>query len=318
MPKVLIAGCGYLGSALGLRLAREGCNVSGIRRDPSKLPQEIEGIAANLCDTEGLRRLKGPYDYVVYCAGTSEHSEAGYRRAYLDGPRALLAAMRDWDANPRRILFTSSTAVYGQTDGEWVDEDSPTEAAHFAGRIMREAEELFLGGAVATVKNSNIERNEKPGLTQAKRGTSADGSVPGFSTVPTVVLRLGGIYGPGRTRLIETVRDGLATIAGGSPRYLNLNHRDDCTAAIQHLLELPEPAPIYLGVDDCPADRAEILRWIAEQLGVPAPQVASSDTDASSGGNKRCANMRLRATGFRFAYPTYRDGYASLIAAMQG
>src|SRR5690606_26975911 len=111
----------------------------------------------------------------------------------------------------RRFAFTSSTGVYGQSDGGWVDETSPAEAQGFSGRWIREGEKLLEA-----------------------------------SPCETVSLRLGGIYGPGRARLIGTVRDGSAVITDGPPRYLNLNHRDDCAAALEHLLFLDNPAPVYL------------------------------------------------------------------------
>jgi nucleoside-diphosphate-sugar epimerase len=145
---------------------------------------------------------------------------------------------------------------------------------------------------------------------------------------PGVVLRLGGIYGPGRTRLVESVRDGSASIAPGPPRYTNRIQRDDCAGATAHILRLAEPAPIYVGVDCDPAEERVVLEWVAARLGVASPTVraadAEGDASARSGsggrgivrrGNKRCRNARLVASGYTFRYPTFREGYESVLSA---
>jgi len=279
---ILIAGCGYVGSALARRLAEAGQTVYGLRRNPAGLPEGVTAIAADLLDPNLADVLPGGIERVAYTAGASGFTEDAYRLAYVDGLRNLLDALEARRSPVERIVFTSSTGVYAQQDGEWVDEDSPADSEAFSGRCIREGERLLEACSYASV-----------------------------------TLRLGGIYGPGRTRLIESVRDGEAVITDGPPRYLNLNHRDDCAAALEHALFLDDPAPVYLATDGQPEDRAVILRWIAERLGVPEPPVA---TEASAlrlrTGNKRCRNDRLLATGFRFQYPGYRVGYGPLIAEM--
>jgi nucleoside-diphosphate-sugar epimerase len=145
----------------------------------------------------------------------------------------------------------------------------------------------------------------------------------GFSAVS---LRLGGIYGPGRTRLVESVRSGRAALRAGAPRFGNRIHRDDAAGALAHLATLALAgralAPLYLGVDDEPSDEAVVLRWIASQLGVPEPTMRDGEAaprarDANRpASNKRCSNARLRATGYRFCFPTFREGYAAAIAAI--
>jgi nucleoside-diphosphate-sugar epimerase len=133
---------------------------------------------------------------------------------------------------------------------------------------------------------------------------------------PATALRLGGIYGPGRTRLVESVRSGRARIAAGPPRWGNRIHRDDAAGALAHLIEralggdaLPA---VLIGVDDEPADEAVVLRWIAARLGVPEPPTGEA---TARGANKRCSNARLRATGYAFRYPTFREGYAEAITS---
>jgi nucleoside-diphosphate-sugar epimerase len=241
-------------------------------------------VAADLLDPASLRGLPDGLATVFYTAAAGRGGEGSYRAVYVEGVRNLLDALARQSVAPRRIFFTSSTAVYGQSDGEWVDESSPTLPVDFRGRVLLEGERLLAEGPLAAT-----------------------------------VVRLGGIYGPGRTRLVESVRAGTARLAPGGPHYTNRIHRDDCAGALRHLAELAGPAGLYLGVDDEPADRAEVLRWLAERLGVPAPRV-EADADATAdarGGSKRCSNARLRAAGYELRYPTFREGYAALMAARE-
>ena len=137
----------------------------------------------------------------------------------------------------------------------------------------------------------------------------------GWTQVPGTALRLGGIYGPGRTRLLENVRSGRARYRAGTPRYTNRIHRDDCAGAIAHLMQEEAPQPLYLGVDDDPAEEVVVLRWLAGVLGAPEPRPEKGvgAGDRRSRGNKRCQNALLRDTGYTFHYPTFREGYTSLI-----
>jgi len=277
--RVLIAGCGYVGSALARRLADAGCEVFGLRRTPSGLPDGIQPIAADLLERATLRALPADLDAVLYTASADGFDEAAYKAAYVHGLRNLLGALEEQHQSPQRILFTSSTAVYGQSDGEWVDETSLTAPRGFSGRCVLEGEQLLLA-----------------------------------SRYPSLVLRLGGIYGPGRTRLIESVRSGKARLREGSPHYTNRIHRDDCAGALAHLLGLEAPQRIYLGVDCEPADEVLVLHWLAERLGVPPPQVEPAPANGRSPGSKRAANDRLLASGYRFIYPTFREGYGALLS----
>jgi nucleoside-diphosphate-sugar epimerase len=279
--RILIAGAGYVGSALAARLAADGHAVFGLRRRPAGLPAGVTPLAADLCDPASLRALPEALDAVVYTAAAGGGGEAAYRAAYVDGVRNLLDALAARPHPPRRFLFSSSTAVYGQTGGEWVDETSPTGPADFRGRVLLEGEALLAAGPI-----------------------------------PASVLRFGGIYGPGRTRLLDAVRAGTVALAPGGPHYTNRIHRDDCAGALRHLLGLAAPAALYLGVDDEPADRAEVLRWLAARLGAPDPRVdpAAARDPGARGGNKRCSNARLHASGYRLAYPSFREGYSALIA----
>lgn len=284
MAHILIAGCGYVGTALGERLAAEGHLVWGLRRHTEVLPPSIAPVRADLTVPETLGVLPPALEYVFYTAAASANEDRAYRAIYVDGLRNLLTAMESQGHQPRRVFFTSSTAVYAQGSGEWVDETSPTQPGYFSGLRLLEGERLLLG-----------------------------------SLVPATVLRFGGIYGPGRARLIETVRQGLAVSPNGPPVYTNRIHRDDCVGALRHLMTLPEPDRLYLGVDHEPTEESEVLQWLAAQLGVSPPTgKASSDPGMRrQRSNKRCRNDKLAASGYVFRFPTFREGYLALLAQEQ-
>lgn len=272
---VLIAGCGDLGTEVGLRLAARGERVVGWRRSPDRLPPGIEGVAADL--TRHLPPVPQDTDVVVIATAAGERSEAAYRSAYVDATGNVLDALERDGVTPRRILFVSSTAVYGDADGGRVTEESPAEATAPTARLVREAEQVLLG--------------------RSDRGT---------------VLRLSGIYGPGRTRLIDQVRGGSAVLPA-EPQWTNRIHRDDAAAAIVHLVTaVAVPAPIYLGSDELPVDLGEVLQFLAGELGLPEPP--RGEVAGTRGGSRRVDSGLLRSTGFSFTYPTYREGYRAVLA----
>lgn len=280
MSSVLIAGCGDVGTELGRLLAVRGHQVWGLRRRPGGLPAPIRPRAADLTDPDSLENLP-PCDYVVYTAAAPGQTEDAYRLTYVEGVRNLLAALEDQDREPRRVFFTSSTGVYGQNNGEWIDEGSPTKPKSFSGRILLEAERRIL---------------ESP--------------------FPGTVVRLAGIYGAGRTRLIDQVRSGSAVLYE-EPSYTNRIHRDDCAGFLARLVAMDLAGEavdsVYLGVDDDPAERGEVLRFLAQLVGVPPPAVETGS--AGRGRNKRCRNDKLKATGYRLRFPTFREGYAAVVGS---
>lgn len=281
MSRVLIAGCGYVGTALARRLLAAGWEVHGLRRDPRGLPEGVAPVAADLTDPRTLTGLPTDLDAVVYTASPDERTPRAYRDAYVTGLSHLLAAVTAGARMPGRLVLTTSTAVFGEAGGGWVGETTPPQPTSFSGHALLEAECVALAGPV-----------------------------------PASVVRLGGIYGPGRSRLVERVRQGSARCVPERPRYTNRIHREDCAGVLHHLLGLPAPDPVYVAVDDAPAERCEVVRFIADRLGVsPPPEVAPGEAASRRGGGKRCRNDRLKASGYRLRYPTYRDGYEALLAA---
>ena len=292
MATVLIAGCGYVGCALGRLLVADGHEVYGLKRNPENLPAGIVPVKADLALPETLGGLPTSIDYIFYTAGAGRGDEESYRRSYLDGVGRLLSSLAELGEKPKRIFFTSSTSVYDQRRGERVDETSHTAPSSFRGDIILMAERLLLA-----------------------------------DSLPGTVVRFGGIYGPDRDRLLHAVRNGEVAIQADDahdpphdpPHYTNRIHRDDAAGCLRHLMGLAEDSKdledLYLAVDHESAEEAVVLRWIADRLGVklPTPESESSMGQVRRSGSKRCVNDRLIATGYRFLYPTFREGYEMVI-----
>lgn len=271
---VVIAGCGDLGTEIGLRLAEQGHEVLGLRRRAELVPPPLIGLPVDLAAEAPA--LPGDVEHLVVATAADGRTPEAYRAAYLDGLRHLFDGVRAAGALPRRALLISSTAVCGDADGGEVTEDTPPAPASPTARILLEAEELF--------------------HEQFPHGT---------------ILRLSGIYGPGRTRLIDRVRSG-DTAAGAA--WTNRIHRDDAAAAAVHLLTMDaQPLTLYLGTDDEPVPEREVLEFLAGELGAPLAEEQPAD-EALRRTTKRLSNRRLRGSGFELRYPTYREGYRAVLA----
>ena len=254
--------------------------MHGLRRSISALPQGVLPVAGDLAQSQCPADWpEGPLDYLVYCAAANESTEAGYRAAYIEGLRHVLGWLREHGQMPRRVLFVSSTSVYGQQGGEWVDESSPVEPEGYSGRILLEAEQLLL-----------------------------------TSEWPASVVRLSGIYGPGRAWLLNQVRQG-CRVATEPPLYGNRIHADDAAGLLAFVLQADQRGqalePLYIGVDDCPAPLHEVVAWLRDYLGVTD---WSAETSIRRAGSKRCRNSRARALGWVPRYADYRQGYAAILA----
>ena len=280
MSRVLIAGCGDVGTALGLMLCEGGHEVSGARRSAHRLPARLHPVSIDVTDRRALERTLPAADVVVYAVAAGRRDEGAYRRAYVEGVSALLDVLEHRTAPPRRVFFVSSTSVYGERGGAWIDEATPIAPRGFAGETLAAGERRMLA-----------------------------------SPLPATVVRFAGIYGPGRGWMIERARAG-AKCAGDPPKFTNRIHRDDCAGVLAHLIDSDIVCDdVYIGVDHAPVEECEVLEWLAERLGAPAPQrtgAAGGQVARSSG--KRCSNARLRASGCLFRYPTWREGYAAVLA----
>ncbi len=273
--RALIAGCGYVGGALAQRLAAEGHHVTVLRRSRVAMGEGITAVQADLVRGVGLADLADDYDTIFYTVGADGFSEAAYRNGYVVGLQNLLQALK---GTPQRLLYTSSTGVYAQDDGETVDETSETRPTKFSGQILLEGEALALS-----------------------------------AWIPGVVVRFGGIYGPGRTRMIDSVRAGTAYALSDRMQYLNLIHRDDCAGVLRHLMLLEGPETVYNAVDDAPMERGALIAALAARIVVPVPpsRPADASPDPQRGGNRKVSNARLRASGYEFHFPSPVLGYTT-------
>lgn len=268
----LIGGCGRLGNLLAAELMAAGHRVYGLRRDTRRLAPGIEPIGLDLNQDLPASTSLPDVDWLVYAAAPDQRSESAYRRTYID---AVARLGRLLPRPPRRMVFVSSTAVYGQCRGEWVDEDSTTEPTGFNGRILLQAEQ-----AVAE------------------------------SFEHTVIARCSGLYGPGGGYMMKKLRAGEVSVQQQPPAYTNRIHRQDAARAIAHLLDLPQVADRYLLSDTDPAPRHEVYRWLADHIGADAPAELCCAPDSDQG--KRVDSSRLRHTGFTFRYPDFRSGYQDI------
>ena len=232
-PSVLVVGCGDVGGRLATQLLAGGWSVSGLRRNVGALPEGVGAIAADLEQRQVPANwpLVSP-DYLVYCVAASQHDEAGYRSAYVEGLRNVLAWLAERGQKPRRLLFVSSSSVFAQQGGEWIDETAETAPQEYSGRVMLEAERLALE-----------------------------------SGIPASVVRLTGIYGPGREWLLSQVRQGYR-VTEEPPLYGNRIHAEDAAGLLAFLLRADHQGRVlddcYIGVDDAPAPLAEVVTWLRE------------------------------------------------------
>jgi len=273
--RVLIAGCGRLGSAAGLALAAAGHGVFGLKRRAEGIAEPIIPISADLLGTDLAASIPQGIRAVVYALTPATGDEAGYRASYVEGLANLLAVPALADPSIY-WLFVSSTAVYGDAAGGWVDEQTLTRPERFNGRIVVEAESLLLN------KRQNA-----------------------------CVLRLGGIYGPGRMHLINQLRRGALRVSRQHSHWSNRIHSDDAARLISHLAQ-GRVEGVVNGVDTGPVSDAESADWLSARLNLP-PALDRDQTDAPRA-NKRIQSTRVKALPFYHRYADYRAGYSAVLA----
>jgi nucleoside-diphosphate-sugar epimerase len=272
MPRILIAGCGYVGQATADLFHAAGWDVEGWTASEesaaalSAKPYPICPVDVSNCDEVAER--PEIFDAVIHCASTRGGGIESYRQIYLNGTRNLLDRFAE-----AKLLLTSSTSVYAQRDGSWVTEESETKPVRETGQVLLETEKLVL----------------------ERRGT---------------VARLAGIYGPGRSALLSKFLAGTATIDPENDRFVNQAHRDDIASAIFFLLTREtQQTQIYNVVDDQPMLQSECYRWLAQRLDRPLPLIGKSTGQRKRGNsNKRVSNAKLRSLGWNLQYRTFVDG----------
>lgn len=289
--RALIVGCGYVGLPLGAELVRLGHEVFGLRRSLlAEAELKAAGIApihADITQPETLANVPRDFDWIVNCAASGGGGAEDYRKVYLDGNRNLIA---HFAGSPiKKFVYTSSTSIYAQNDGAVVTECSPTEPAADTAKVLVEAEKFLLAAA--------------------------------SRQFPAVILRVAGIYGPGRGYAFKQFLRGEARIEGDGSRVMNMIHRDDLIGIIIAALERGASGAIYNAVDDSPVSQRDFYGWLAGALKrpLPAPIPADAEVWRKRGvTSKRVSNSRLRTElNYTLQFPDYRAGYAAEVARVQ-
>ncbi len=273
MAKILLIGCGDIGAAVAERLAGQGHQVTALQRNISTELSGVTIIKADVTQLEPLASLKFDYDQLVYIVAPSTHDTDGYKAVFDVGVNNVLEVLAQ-QAPSIAITFVSSTRVYGQRQGEWLNESSKTEPLDERGKVILAAEKSFLS----------------------------------FNQVSTIV-RFSGIYGRSN-RLLKQLKEG-ADIQQKPSYFTNRIHRDDCIGVLDFLINKKINTGlsqrIYLATDSSPVNKWELASYLCSKFGYPQPipQLLRKGSDA----NKRLDNMRLRQEGYRFKFCTYKEGY---------
>jgi nucleoside-diphosphate-sugar epimerase len=282
----LIFGCGYLGQRVARRWRDAGHEVFVVTRRAERAPklagEGFRPIVADVVRPAGLAGLPAAQT-VLYAVGHDRAAGATIHEVYAGGLQAVLDRLPD---ETEKIIYISSTGVYGQSGGETVDEDSATVPKREGGRASLAAERVLaahrLGG----------------------RG---------------IVLRMAGLYGPGRIPLADDIRRG-RPIAAPRLGLLNLIHVDDAAGIVLAADARAAPPRAYVVSDGHPVERGEYYAELARLLGAPEPAFAAAADDSPAGrraaADKRASNARmLRELGVRLQYPSYRQALAAIVAA---
>ena len=221
--------------------------------------------------------LNTKYDVVFYTVAAKSYDHKSYRNAYYQGLKNTIAAI-ERSGHSSHLIFTSSTSLFAESHGGTVNEESPIRTEQFSHQSLWSGEEL--------IKSSGL---------------------------PCSILRLSGIYGPGRCHLIQQIQNDLAR-QKRRPFISNRIHIEDCASALMHLANLKgQDRELYIGSDHEPTPYNEVLQWLSEKLGKPAPAFEDQASQSVHMSNKRCSNHKLLKSGFMFKYPTFRQGLLSCL-----
>jgi nucleoside-diphosphate-sugar epimerase len=296
---LVVFGAGYVGVAVARQAVARGLRVTALTHNAagarSLTAAGVSVVLADLADDAWHPLISGGADYVLNCVSAGGGGVEGYRRSYVGGMRSVLAWLAPSGGPAATLVYTSSTSVYPQDGGITVTEESPVGASGPTTEILVEAESLLLGGA------------RLPG-TPSSTGHRA------------FILRLAGIYGPGRHHLLDQLRAGVSEIPGRGDIRLNLAHRADISEAIWAAFTAPPEVAggIFNVADDGAATKAEVVAWLAARLGVPPPRFTGEPATGrrALAPDRVIANTKLkRELGWGPAFPTFREGYTSILPA---
>ncbi|QDT39304.1 SDR family oxidoreductase [Stratiformator vulcanicus] len=278
MPKRMIVGCGYLGLRAARAWLQAGDSVSALTRSPERADQlreiGLEPIVGDVTEPDSLSDLPEA-DTLLFAVGLDRSAGKSQREVYVNGLRHTLERMA---GRCGRTIYVSSTSVYGESDGRWIDEQTAAAPTRDSGRVCLDAEQVF-----DEFSNSIPER---------------------------VILRFAGIYGPDRLlRRISQLKE-REPIAGDPDAWLNLIHVDDGVAVVRAAAGAKQPSTTFLVSDDQPVRRADYYEVLAELAGTAEP-IFDKDRDArhSSGTGKRCRNRQMKDEfSLSLSFPTYHEG----------
>jgi nucleoside-diphosphate-sugar epimerase len=284
-PKqAIILGYGFTGRAIDRAFNSRGYETFGVRRDWSDSGDEnlhSEPLEADVTDPESLQDLPEDADVLVNCVSSGSRGDPDrYRKIYFEGSRNVL----DWarSRNLELITWTGSSSVYGPRNGQWVDETSNLQPDSVAAEILVETEELY------------------------RKAHQED-------DLPTVLFRVTGIYGPGRTRSFRKFRGGSVQLTLEEANYyMNMIHRKDIGRALVEAADDPQPGETFNLVDNKPVTRRKFYVWLSQKFDRPLPKISGGTSTESS--NKRVSNNKfLNHYDFEFDYPTFQEGYGEII-----
>lgn len=279
--KILLAGCGDIGQRVVTKLA-PSYQCFGLRRSAFVFSDQITSIVGDLTDQNRMRVVfEEKFDIVVATLTPSSRSEDAYKKAYVETSEALTAVINQATYQPKLVIWISSTSVFGESASGWIDESSPARPTSFSGQALLNAEH-------------NI------GELRCKH----------------IVLRFSGIYGPGRRRLISEVERGIGRPA--KPEYwTNRIHSEDCAGIIAYLIDAclaDSPLEsLYIATDCQPVTQHNLRKWLATKI-----DVRLTEQPAKQGLTRCLSNKRLIQTGYQFLFPTYQEGYQSLLKDVNG
>lgn len=276
----LIIGCGYLGRRIAPLWLGQGHRVLGTTRSAAQAAElRALGIEPVIYDVLGADNPLLRVNTVVYCVGLDRAAGRSMREVYVQGLDATLARL----PRPDRFVYVSSTGVYGQANGEEVDETAATEPLEESGQVVLEAEQVL--------------RRHCP---------------------EAIVLRLAGIYGPGRVRQQALAKG--EPIVGDGDRWVNLIHVDDAATAVLAAEARGTPGAVYNICDDRPVRRHVFYERIAEWLHAPPPRFVppqpGDPAPPRERHDRRILNRKMRTElGVPLAYPSYEEGLRAILGA---
>ena len=288
--RLIIFGCGYVGTAVAREAVARGMKVTALTRNVAKAAaleaEGVESVVADLASHEWHSRVPGSPELVLNCVSSGGGGLENYQRSYVQGMCSVLEWARERGASGT-FIYTGSTSVYPQDGGVRVDEAASTENPSERAGVLLAAEHLL----------------------RASRGACQR----------WFILRLAGIYGPGRHHLIEQVRVG--EVVGRADCHLNLIHRDDiCAAIFAAFTSSPEIAnEIFNVADDGAAPKGELMTWLAAQMRLTNPRFIGLQMEGRRPvtPDRIISNARIkRLLGWLPRYPSYREGYAAILRAL--